>query len=212
MEKLVRVEGVAAPLLRSNIDTDAIIPSREMKQVSKTGLSAGLFANWRYSDVVARVEDPGFILNQPPYRRAVILLAGPNFGCGSSREHAVWALHEYGVRVIVAPSFGAIFQGNCVRNGVLPVVLPKAEVEALAAEGARGDPRLVVDLEAGRISAPSGDVIPFTTPAADREMLLEGLDPIGLALKRMDEVRRFEVEARRARPWVFRGPNPKESL
>jgi 3-isopropylmalate/(R)-2-methylmalate dehydratase small subunit len=205
MEKFVRLTARAAPLVRPNIDTDAIIPSREMKQVSKTGLSAGLFANWRYSDVDARVENAAFVLNQPRYRGAQILIGGVNFGCGSSREHAVWALHEYGVRCIVAPSFGAIFQGNCVRNGILPVTLPEAAVEALAAAvGDADEPVVTVDLETCEITDPAGRTRAFTVSEADREMLLEGLDPIGVTLKRMDQIRAFESAYRPTRPWLFR--------
>ena len=131
MDKFTRLTAVAAPLLRINVDTDAIIPSREMKRVSKEGLSEGLFAGWRYLSPGSREENPDFILNREPYRSAQILISGANFGCGSSREHAVWALHEWGIRCVIAPSFGAIFHGNCVRNGILPVVLAEDVVERL---------------------------------------------------------------------------------
>ena len=177
MEKFTTLTAIAAPLLRINVDTDAIIPSREMKKVSKVGLSDGLFAGWRYIAPGGRDENPDFVLNQEPYRRAKILLTGMNFGCGSSREHAVWALHEWGIRAVVAPSFGAIFQGNCVRNGILPVVLDNALIENIARQVA-ADPahRLVtVDLERCRLTAPDGVVHAFDVAAADREMLLEGL-------------------------------------
>ena len=202
MEKFVRLEGVAAPLMRANVDTDAIIPSREMKKVSKVGLSEGLFANWRYADVETRREAPTFVLNRPGYRDARILLTGGNFGCGSSREHAVWALHEYGVRCIVAPSFGAIFQGNCVRNGILPVVLPEAQGQALAtaAEAAPGL-RLAVDLEAQTITLPGAEPLTFAIAESDREMLLEGLDMIGVTLKRRAHIDAFETAYRQDRPW-----------
>jgi 3-isopropylmalate/(R)-2-methylmalate dehydratase small subunit len=205
MDAFTRLTGVAAPLLQPNIDTDAIIPSREMKQVSKTGLADGLFANWRYSDVAARTEAPDFVLNRPRYRHAQILIGGANFGCGSSREHAVWALKEYGVRCVIAPSFGAIFQGNCVRNGVLPIILPDAAVEALAkAVDAAPDPSLSIDLAEGVITPPSGDPIPFSIGPADREMLLEGLDPIDVTLKRRAEIIAFETAAKPIRPWAFK--------
>ncbi|HYG27783.1 MAG TPA: 3-isopropylmalate dehydratase small subunit [Caulobacteraceae bacterium] len=207
MEPLIRLTGRVAPLLRANVDTDAIIPSREMKLVSKKGLSAGLFANWRYSDVDARVENPDFVLNRPERRGAAILLAGPNFGCGSSREHAVWALVEYGVRCILAPSFGAIFRGNCIRNGLLPIVRPQEEVEALAAEAeAMPQAQMTVDLERCMLTSPEGRSIPFDISAADREMLLEGLDAVGATLKRMDQIRAFEAAYRQARPWRFHLP------
>jgi 3-isopropylmalate/(R)-2-methylmalate dehydratase small subunit len=201
MEKFTYLAAAAAPLMRANIDTDAIIPSREMKRVSKTGLSDGLFANWRYSDVAARAENPDFVLNVPAYRNAPILVAGANFGCGSSREHAVWALHEYGVRCIIAPSFGGIFQGNCVRNGILPVVLPEDVVQTLAAR-AEAEPGalLEIDLKAQTVTAP-GAVISFEIADGDREMLLEGLDLIGVTLKRQPQIDAFESAYRQARPW-----------
>lgn len=202
MEKFTRLEGVAAPLMRANIDTDAIIPSREMKRVSKRGLSDGLFANWRYADVASREEDPSFVLNRPPYRQAPILVAGANFGCGSSREHAVWALQEYGVRCVIAPSFGTIFQGNCVRNGVLPVVLSENEVQALAAvaETVPGA-RLAIDLQAQTVTAPGGPALPFEIADSDREMLLEGLDMIGVTLKRQAQIDGFEAGYRQTHSW-----------
>lgn len=202
MEKFTRLEGVAAPLMRANVDTDAIIPSREMKRVSKSGLSDGLFANWRYTDVALRVEDPDFVLNRPAYRAAPILLAGGNFGCGSSREHAVWALHEYGVRCIIAPSFGTIFQSNCVRNGILPVVLSEDETQALAAlVGAVPGARLAIDLEARTVTPPGGPVLSFKIADGDREMLLEGLDLIGTTFKRQAQIDAFETGYRQTRPW-----------
>jgi 3-isopropylmalate/(R)-2-methylmalate dehydratase small subunit len=128
MEPVRLLTAVAAPLLRANIDTDTIIPSREMKSVAKTGLAAGLFAGWRYTAIGGREPNPEFVLNQPAYAGTRILLGGENFGCGSSREHAVWALHEYGIRAVIAPSFAPIFFGNCVRNGIVPVVLPAAQI------------------------------------------------------------------------------------
>ncbi|MFY8094694.1 MAG: 3-isopropylmalate dehydratase small subunit [Niveispirillum sp.] len=201
MEKFTRLTGVAAPLFRANIDTDAIIPSREMKRVSKEGLGEGMFADWRYSDVAARVENPDFVLNQDGFRQAPILLAGPNFGCGSSREHAVWALQDYGIRCVIAPSFGAIFQGNCVRNGILPLVLPEPSVAALA----RSDrPQvLTIDLAAQCVRGPDGTERPFTIAPADKEMLLEGLDAIGVTLKRLPVIQDFEGGYRARHPWLF---------
>ncbi|AUN32366.1 3-isopropylmalate dehydratase small subunit [Niveispirillum cyanobacteriorum] len=201
MQKFTRLTGVAAPLFRANVDTDAIIPSREMKKVSKEGLGEGMFADWRYSDVANRVENPEFILNWPCFRKAPILLAGPNFGCGSSREHAVWALQDYGIRCVIAPSFGAIFQGNCVRNGILPLVLPEPSVAALAQAGT---PQLLtVDLAAQSVRVPDGTELPFTIAPADKEMLLEGLDAIGVTLKRLPAIRDFEGSYRARNPWLF---------
>jgi 3-isopropylmalate/(R)-2-methylmalate dehydratase small subunit len=211
MDKFTRLTAIAAPLVRPNIDTDAIIPSREMKAVSKTGLSGGLFANWRYSDVDARVENPDFVLNRPPFRDAPILLAGPNFGCGSSREHAVWALHEYGVRAIVAPSFGAIFQGNCIRNGVLPVVLAQDTLDALAAQVDVDARPVTVDLVDQVVIGPDGVRHAFEIAPADRMMLVEGLDAVGLTLMRLDAIRAFETDHKTARPWLFAHPAPAQT-
>jgi 3-isopropylmalate/(R)-2-methylmalate dehydratase small subunit len=204
MEKFTSLTAIAAPLLRINVDTDAIIPSREMKKVSKTGLAEGLFAGWRYRTPGAREENPDFILNRTPYRRAQILLSGANFGCGSSREHAVWALHEWGIRAVIAPSFGAIFQGNCVRNGIVPVVLDNAIVERLAAR-VESDPesnRLTVDLVACEVRAGT-DAFAFDIAPADREMLLEGLDAIAMTMKRDDEILAFQARDRLRRPWIY---------
>jgi 3-isopropylmalate/(R)-2-methylmalate dehydratase small subunit len=206
VEKFTRLTAVAAPLLRINVDTDAIIPSREMKKVGKTGLAGGLFAGWRYLAPGSRDEDPAFVLNQPPYRSARILLAGLNFGCGSSREHAVWALHEWGIRCVIAPSFGAIFYGNCVRNGILPVVLDNAQVEALAAEVARDPARPVtVDLTSCAITTPDGGTLAFEVPPADRDVLLEGLDGIAVTLKRGAAIDAFAAADRERRPWIYLG-------
>lgn len=199
-------QGVVAPLLRANIDTDAIIPSREMKRVSRTGLGVGLFAGWRYRSPQSREPDPAFVLNQPAYAGASIIAAGPNFGCGSSREHAVWALVEYGIRVLIAPSFGAIFERNCVNNGLLPVNLPAADIAQLLT-CTEPDPqahRLEVDLQQGRLSTGNGYSGGFFLPDLQREMLLLGLDPIALTLQQADAIRGFEREDARHRPWVYR--------
>lgn len=205
MDKFTTLTAIAAPLLRINVDTDAIIPSREMKKVAKTGLADGLFAGWRYLAPGSREENPDFILNQEPYRRAQILLSGMNFGCGSSREHAVWALREWGIRAIVAPSFGAIFQGNCVRNGILPVVLPEKVVEEIA-RCVQEDPdahRVTVDLTQCRVAVDGGEAHAFSIASADRDMLLEGLDAIALTMKRDDEILAFQARDRLRRPWIY---------
>ncbi len=197
--------GVAVPLMRINIDTDAIIPSREMKRVSKEGLGEALFANWRYADVTTRRENPDFILNQDAYRQASILVAGDNFGCGSSREHAVWALKDFGIRVIVAPSFGSIFYGNCVLNGILPIRLAQSHVEALAAEiEAQPGVRFSVDLVKQQLSTPAGKLAEFDISAADKRMLVEGLDGIALTQQRDAEIVSFIAADREQRPWVYR--------
>jgi 3-isopropylmalate/(R)-2-methylmalate dehydratase small subunit len=205
MEKFRTLTAIAAPLLRINVDTDAIIPSREMKKVSKVGLADGLFAGWRYTTPGSRDENPDFVLNREPYRHAQVLLSGLNFGCGSSREHAVWALREWGIHSVIAPSFGAIFYGNCVRNGIVPVVLDTAVVENLARQ-VEADPagaRVTVDLEKCRVTAPDGQQHAFSIAPADREMLLEGLDPIGVTMKRDDEILAFQARDRLRRPWIY---------
>jgi 3-isopropylmalate/(R)-2-methylmalate dehydratase small subunit len=204
MEKFVHLKAVAAPLLRVNIDTDVIIPSREMKGVSKTGLSVGMFANWRYTDVVNRVANPEFVLNQPAYAKAQILLSGSNFGCGSSREHAVWAMKEWGFRAVIAPSFGAIYYGNCIRNGILPVVLADDAVRVIAAwvEQAPQANLVEIDLPSQKVLAADGSHV-FSIGESDKLMLLEGLDPIGVTLKRDDAIQAFEAKDRSARPWVY---------
>lgn len=205
MEKFTVHRGVAAPLLRINIDTDAIIPSREMKLVSKKGLGEGLFAGWRYTDSGARTPNVDFVLNQPAYEGASILLSGRNFGCGSSREHAVWALAEFGIRAILAPSFGVIFQGNCERNGILPIVLPEPDIQALA-EQVQADPQnhqIIVDLERQKVIGPDDSEYDFDVSGSSREMLLNGLDQIGLTLSRLNEIEQFEQGYRERRPWLF---------
>ncbi len=203
MEPLIRHSGIAAPLMRINIDTDAIIPSREMKRVSKEGLGEGLFANWRYRDVADREENPEFVLNREPFRHASILLSGINFGCGSSREHAVWALRDFGFRVVIAPSFGSIFQGNCVRNGLLPVVLDESVVEKLA-EARDHEPglELTVDLEGCVVIEADGCRWPFDIDVDARQMLLEGLDPIARTLQHDEAIRAFIKSDRIRRPWI----------
>jgi 3-isopropylmalate/(R)-2-methylmalate dehydratase small subunit len=185
------ITSKAVPLLRANIDTDAIIPSREMKTVSKQGLSGGLFAGWRYHN--ARDINPDFVLNNPDYNDAKILLAGENFGCGSSREHAVWALAEYGFRVIVAPSFGSIFYDNCIQNGVLPIRLSDDHIKGLA-EPLR---KLMVDLTEQTI-----DDVPFDISREHKKMLLEGLDAIDLSLEYLPDIERFEQQDTQNRSWV----------
>lgn len=205
MQKFTTLSAIAAPLMRVNIDTDAIIPSREMKGVTKEGLSEGMFANWRYTDVDARTENPDFILNKPPFRDAEILLSGENFGCGSSREHAVWALKEWGIRCVIAPSFGTIFYGNCVCNGILPVILEEDTVKQFAGAAERGAEAgmFIVDLPNQSVTGPDGDTHSFEIAPADKEMLVEGLDPIGLTMKRDDEIMAFQSQDKAARPWVY---------
>lgn len=198
--------GIAAPLLTRNIDTDTIIPSREIQRVSKQGLGDGLFAGWRYRAPGSREPDPEFILNRDGYRDASILLAGANFGCGSSREHAVWALGEFGIRAVLAPSFGSIFRNNCTLNGILAVVLKDAAVRSLT-EWVRTDPRrnrLKIDLQNRVIEWKAGETLAFEIESARRRLLLQGLDGIAVTLQQASAIDEFEVADRAARPWVYR--------
>jgi 3-isopropylmalate/(R)-2-methylmalate dehydratase small subunit len=204
MEKFEQHCGVAAPLLRTNIDTDTIIPSREMKRVSKHGLSDGLFAGWRYREPDSRELDPGFILNQQAFEDVSILLAGANFGCGSSREHAVWALAEYGIRAIIAPSFGTIFAGNCERNGLLPVILDAAVVLKISDWVSENpvDHRLNIDLVRQTVQS-AGISYPFDIDPGSRRMLVDGLDAIGLTQTRLPQIMEFHKERKKLRPWLY---------
>jgi 3-isopropylmalate/(R)-2-methylmalate dehydratase small subunit len=197
--------AVAAPLLRDNIDTDAIIPSREMTAVSKAGLGVGLFAGWRYTAIGGRIPDPDFVLNRPAYAAAEVLLGGANFGCGSSREHAAWALADYGFRAVVAPSFNPIFRGNCVRNGIVPVELPLPVIAALAAEMAVNpqDLRVTIDLPGQTLTAPSGATHAFTIDAEAKAMLVAGLDAIDLTLQHRDTIAAFRAADAVKRPWAY---------
>jgi 3-isopropylmalate/(R)-2-methylmalate dehydratase small subunit len=205
MEKFDRLTAVCAPLVRANVDTDAIIPSREMKTVSKTGLADGLFAGWRYTEIGGREPDPEFVLNKAEYAGTRILLGGENFGCGSSREHAVWALHEYGIRAVVAPTFAPIFAANCVRNGLVPARLPLDQVRALQAvvEASPATHRVTVDLVARTVSAPGVGPFAFEIEDEPREMLLEGMDAIDLTLKHRAAIDAFHARDRRDRPWIY---------
>jgi len=206
MRRFDVLTAVAAPLLRANVDTDAIIPSREMRSVSKTGLAEGLFAGWRYAGIGSREPDPSFVLNRPEYAGAGILLSGENFGCGSSREHAVWALLEFGIRAVIAPSFAPIFRGNCVRNGLLAVALESRAIARLA-DVIEPDPEhrpLTVDLVRQRVSAPDGTEFRFDVEPEAREILLEGLDAIELTLKQRSTIESFLERDRIRRPWIYR--------
>lgn len=205
MQPFTTLTAVAAPLVRANIDTDAIIPSRHIKSVGKTGLAGGLFAGWRYSDPREQHLNPEFVLNQPAYADARILLGGDNFGCGSSREHAVWALIEYGFRAVVAPSFAPIFLGNSIRNGLLPVIVPAScisEIEAVVKADPSANP-VTVDLIHCQVSAPSVGPYHFTLDPQGREMLMEGLDSVGVALKSRAVIQAFIDRDAVARPWIY---------
>ncbi|MDV3456084.1 3-isopropylmalate dehydratase small subunit [Sphingomonas sp. HF-S4] len=207
MEAFSRVTAVALPLLFDNIDTDIIIPSREMKSVGKTGLADGLFAGWRYTAVGNREPAPDFLMNQPPFDRARVLIAGVNVGCGSSREHAVWALHEYGFRAVIAPSFNPIFRGNCIRNGVVPVQL-EADSVRLLGEAARADPlgqQVTVDLDAMTASSGAGS-FGFALEEDSRAMLRNGWDAIDLTLQHRDRIAAWREADRAERPWIYLEP------
>ncbi|MFD2368040.1 3-isopropylmalate dehydratase small subunit [Pseudoduganella sp. GCM10020061] len=210
MEKLIQHEGLVAPLDRANVDTDAIIPKQFLKSIHRTGFGPNLFDEWRYldhgepgMDNAARPLNPEFVLNQPRYQGASILLARKNFGCGSSREHAPWALQQYGFRVMIAPSFADIFYNNCFKNGLLPVVLSEDEVEQLfQAVQATPGYRLVVDLERQQVTAPDGTAWRFEVDAFRKHCLLNGLDDIGLTLQHAGEIRAFEARRLAAQPWL----------
>lgn len=196
--------AVALVLLRDNIDTDAIIPSREIRSVTKVGLAGGLFANWRYLKGRERVPDPAFVLNDPAYRGAQVLMAGENFGCGSSREQAVWALHEYGVRAVLACSFNAIFYRNCLRNGVVPARLERPALEQIARWVALDPQRNRVDIDLMRRTVvAAGRDWPFRIDDDAREGLLEGLDEIDRTLRFSEQIAAFRDADMARRPWVY---------
>lgn len=205
-------EGLVAPLHRNNVDTDAIIPKQYLKSIRKSGFGSYLFDDWRYLDpgsldvdIASRRENPEFILNRAPFREASILLAGDNFGCGSSREHAVWALENFGFRCVIAPAFADIFYNNCFKNGVLPVRLKADEVEQLfaAADTPEGI-RLQVDLNEQTVSAPGEKQYGFEVEGYRRKNLLEGLDDIGQTLQHADLIREYEQQRKAEKPWLFR--------
>jgi len=204
MKGVSEVTGIAAPLLRDNVDTDAVIPSREMRSTGKSGFADGLFAGWRYTRPGGRTPNPDFVLNHPGYANAKILLAGANFGSGSSREHAVWALKEYGFGAIIAASFAPIFRNNCIRNGLVPAVLPP---EAIA-EIARSAEPVTVDVRHGQVALADGLSWPFPLDEEARSMLLEGLDAIDLTMKYAADIKAWQARDREARPWIYFGGQP----
>ncbi len=202
MEKFTRLTAVAAPFPMINFDTDKIIPSRWLKTIKRTGLGAGLFEAMRYNDDGSEV--PGFVLNRPPYRDAKILIAGANFGCGSSREHAIWALLDFGIRCVIAPEIADIFATNAAKNGVLIVKLPQGEVDKLMADAGLGENgRLTIDLEAGEITRAGGETIAFEIDPFVKHCLLNGLDDIALTLAKADAIECFEGEQKASRPWLY---------
>ena len=208
MEKFTAMDALVAPLDRSNVDTDQIIPKQFLRSVRRTGFGPFLFDEWRYADrgdlgmdCSSRPRNPDFPLNRPELAEAQILLARDNFGCGSSREHAVWALMDAGFRCVVAPSFGDIFRNNAYKNGLLPVALPRAEVDALFALPSPF--RLRVDLESQTVSPPDGRALPFDIAPETRRRLLQGLDDIAITLQSAEMIRAYEEKRRRSEPWIF---------
>jgi 3-isopropylmalate/(R)-2-methylmalate dehydratase small subunit len=211
MRQFQTLNGLVAPMDRANVDTDAIIPKQFLKSIKRSGFGPNLFDEWRYLDVgqpgqdcSLRPKNPDFVLNQARYQGAQILLTRDNFGCGSSREHAPWALEDYGFRALVGPSFADIFFNNCFKNGLLPIRLPMEEVEALfqqclATEGYR----LTIDLAAQTVTRPDGKVLPFEVDPFRKECLLNGWDDIGLTLRHADEIRAFEARRKIEQPWLF---------
>lgn len=212
MKAFTRLTGLVCPLDRANVDTDAIIPKQFLKSIQRSGFGPNLFDEWRYldhgepgMDNSIRPQNPDFVLNFPRYQGAQILLARENFGCGSSREHAPWALDDYGFRVVIAPSFADIFFNNCYKNGLLPIVLPAEVMDRLFAgcEAAEGY-RLTVDLAAQTVTTPQGNSFGFDITEHRKHCLLNGLDEIGLTLRHADEIRAFEDNRRQTQPWLFR--------
>lgn len=211
MEAFKQLDAIVVPLDRANVDTDAIISKQFMKSIRRTGFGPNLFDQWRYLDIgqpgqdhAKRPLNPDFVLNQPRYGGAQILLARENFGCGSSREHAPWALHGYGFRALIAPSFADIFYGNCFKNGMLPIVLDEATVDRLF-DDVEATPgyRLKIDLEMQTIILPSGEAIAFDVDAERKHRLLNGLDDISLTLQQADRIREYEARRRIEEPWLF---------
>lgn len=201
MEKFTKLDGVAAPLPLINVDTDMIIPKQFLKTIKRSGLGKNLFDEMRYRDDGS--ENPDFVLNQPAYRNAQILVAGENFGCGSSREHAPWALLDFGIRCVIAPSFADIFFNNCFKNGILPIVLPQEEVDKLMDDASRGaNAVLTVDLENQVIKGPDGGEIAFEVDQFRKHCLINGLDDIGLTLEKADAIDAYEARANAERPWL----------
>ncbi len=210
MQKFTLLKGIVAPMDRANVDTDAIIPKQFLKSIRKTGFGPNLFDAWRYldpgepgQDPASRKPNPDFVLNQPRYQGASVLLARKNFGCGSSREHAPWAIDQYGFRCVIAPSFADIFFNNCFKNGLLPIVLPEAVVaqlfdEVLAFPGYQ----LTIDLDRQVVVRPQGEEIPFEVQAFRKYCLLNGLDDIGLTLRHADKIKAFEAERLTTKPWL----------
>ena len=201
MEKFEKLQGIAAPMPLVNIDTDMIIPKVFLKSIQRTGFGKNLFDEMRYNRDGSEIED--FVLNKPQYRDAEILIAGDNFGCGSSREHAPWAIADFGIKCVVSTSFADIFFNNCFKNGILPIVLPQEQVDVLMADAEKGsNARMTVDLEAQEITTSEGKTIAFEVDAFKKHCLLNGLDDIGLTMEKSDSIKSYEAKLSAERPWV----------
>ncbi len=202
MQAFTKLTGIAAPLPKANVDTDQIIPARFLKSISRSGFGKNLFANFRYKEDGS--ENPDFVLNQEPYRKAEVLIAFENFGCGSSREHAPWALLDFGIRCVIAPDFADIFHNNCFKNGVLPVRLPREICEKLMEDAKMGgNARISVDLERQVVVRPNGEEIPFQIDPLRRHLMLNGLDDIGQTMQHAPAIDGFEARQRAAQPWLY---------
>jgi len=205
MEKFNKLSGVAAPMDMVNIDTDKIIPKLHLRTIKRTGLGKVVFEEMRFNEDGS--EKPEFILNQEPYRDAKIIVAGDNFGCGSSREHAPWALLDFGVRCVISTSFADIFYSNCFKNGILPIRVSKDELDALMADARdKENPELTVDLETLEIRRPNGGVVKFDVEEFRRKCLLDGLDDIGLTMQKQESIGGFEAKQKMLEPWLYREP------
>ncbi|MCT4578002.1 3-isopropylmalate dehydratase small subunit [Donghicola sp.] len=201
MDKFEKLSGIAAPMPLINIDTDMIIPKQFLKTIKRSGLGVNLFDEMRYDDNGNEI--PDFVLNKPAYREAEIIIAGDNFGCGSSREHAPWAIKDFGIKCVIAPSFADIFFNNCFKNGILPIVLPQEQVDVLMKDAEKGaNARMEVDLEAQTITTSDGETFAFEVDAFRKHCLLNGLDDIGLTLEKKAAIDSYESAAAQARPWV----------
>ena len=201
MDKFNKLTGIAAPMPQVNVDTDMIIPKQFLKTIKRSGLGVNLFDEMRYDR--EGNENPDFVLNKPQYRETEILVAGDNFGCGSSREHAPWAIKDFGIRCVIAPSFADIFYNNCFKNGILPIALPQEVVDVLMKDAEKGsNARMTVDLEAQTVTTSDGEVIAFEVDSFKKHCLLEGLDDIGQTLSKVAAIDTFEAKSAQERPWV----------
>ncbi|MDW4498968.1 3-isopropylmalate dehydratase small subunit [Sulfitobacter sp. D35] len=201
MEKFETLTGIAAPMPQINVDTDMIIPKQFLKTIKRSGLGVNLFDEMRYDGDGNEI--PDFVLNKPQYRDAEILVAGDNFGCGSSREHAPWAIKDFGIRCVIAPSFADIFYNNCFKNGILPIALPQEQVDVLMKDAEKGaNARMTVDLDAQTVTTSDGEVFRFELDSFKKHCLMEGLDDIGLTMEKAESISNYEAESAQARPWV----------